>query len=91
MPNLYQGRPTEPACSFISIPVHTVQGATCGTFSCGVRERLSTEHHIIFSIELIWLTPGSFPIQADFCYQLLSRSTGAETESPDQRHFDSSF
>lgn len=32
---------------------------------------------------------ATFPIHTDFCYQLLSRSTGAQTTSPDQRHFDS--
>lgn len=47
-----------------------------------------TEHLIIFPI---WLLQLLFPIQADLCYQLLSRSTGAETKRPDQRHSDSSF
>lgn len=41
---------------------------------------------------LLHLAPlASFPIHTDLCYQLLSRSTKAETMSPDQRHFDSSF
>lgn len=34
---------------------------------------------------------ATFSIHTDFCYQLLSRSTGAQTTSPDQRHFDSRF
>lgn len=34
---------------------------------------------------------ASFPARTDFCYQLLSRSTNAQTMSPDQRHLNCSF
>lgn len=78
-----------------------VWGITHGTPSCGVR--LSTALAVNFSFRSLkiqtedliifhHLAPlAAFPIHADFCYQPPSRSTGTETQSPDQRQSDSGF